>query len=83
MLKFTGDSGAHIVRGLIAVLLTACSGKPVRQLLEVDALALFDRLGLREHLAPLRSNALNPWSAVSAAMPTRRSRLSRLSLAAK
>ena len=58
VLRFTGDSDAHIVRGLIAVLLTACSGKPARQLLEFDALALFDRLGLREHLTPQRSNGL-------------------------
>jgi cysteine desulfuration protein SufE len=56
VLHFTGDSDAHIVRGLIAVLLTACSGKPAGQILEVDALALFDRLGLREHLSSQRSN---------------------------
>jgi cysteine desulfuration protein SufE len=56
LLRFTGDSDAHIVRGLIAVLLAACSGKPAGQILELDALALFDRLGLREHLTPQRSN---------------------------
>ncbi len=56
LLRFTGDSDAHIVRGLIAVLLAACSGRPAGQILEVDAPALFDRLGLREHLTPQRSN---------------------------
>jgi cysteine desulfuration protein SufE len=56
VLRFAGDSDAHIVRGLIVILLAACSGKPARQLLEVDALSLFDRLGLREHLTPQRSN---------------------------
>jgi len=56
VLRFTGESDAHIVRGLIAVLLAACSGKPAHQILEIDALALFERLGLRAHLAPQRSN---------------------------
>lgn len=58
VLRFVGDSDAHIVRGLIAVLLALYSGKPAREILAVDALALFDRLGLREHLTPQRSNGL-------------------------
>jgi cysteine desulfuration protein SufE len=57
-LIFVGDSDAHIVRGLIAVLLSLYSGKPAREILAVDALGLFDRLGLREHLTPQRSNGL-------------------------
>jgi cysteine desulfuration protein SufE len=56
VLRFTGDSDAHIVRGLIAILFAMYSGKSARQILDVDALALFDRLGLREHLTPQRSN---------------------------
>jgi cysteine desulfuration protein SufE len=56
ILRFTGDSDAHIVRGLIAILFAVHSGKPARQILDVDALALFERLGLREHLTPQRSN---------------------------
>jgi cysteine desulfuration protein SufE len=56
VLRFAGDSDAHIVRGLIAVLFAVYSGKPAQQVLDVDALALFDRLGLREHLTPQRSN---------------------------
>ena len=56
VLRFTGDSDAHIVRGLIAILFVTYSGKSARQILDFDALALFDRLGLREHLTPQRSN---------------------------
>ncbi len=56
VLRFCGDSDAHIVRGLIAVLFAACSDKPARQILETDALALFESLGLRAHLTPQRSN---------------------------
>ena len=58
VLRFSGDSDAHIVRGLIAILFAIYSGKPARDILDVDALALFDRLGLREHLTPQRSNGL-------------------------
>ena len=57
-LTFDGDSDAHIVRGLIAILLALYSGKSAREILETDALALFDRIGLRENLTPQRSNGL-------------------------
>jgi cysteine desulfuration protein SufE len=56
VLTFDGDSDAHIVRGLIAVLFAIFSGKAARDILETDALALFARMGLREHLTPQRSN---------------------------
>ena len=56
MLTFEGDSDAHIVRGLIAILFALYSGKPAREILSTDAVALFDRLGLRDHLTPQRSN---------------------------
>jgi len=56
MLTFAGDSDAHIVRGLIAILFAIFSGKHARNILETDAVALFERLGLREHLTPQRSN---------------------------
>jgi cysteine desulfuration protein SufE len=56
VLRFCGDSDAHIVRGLIAVLFAACSGRSARQILEIDALLLFERLGLGAHLTPQRSN---------------------------
>ena len=56
VLTFEGDSDAHIVRGLIAILFIVYSGKPARDILDIDAVALFERLGLREHLTPQRSN---------------------------
>ena len=58
VLTFEGDSDAHIVRGLIAILLIVYSGKPAREILDTDAVALFERLGLREHLTPQRSNGI-------------------------
>ena len=57
-LTFEGDSDAHIVRGLIAILFALYSGKSAREILATDALALFDRIGLRENLTPQRSNGL-------------------------
>ena len=55
-LSFIGDSDAHIVRGLIAILFALYSGKPAPEILKTDAVALFEKLGLREHLTPQRSN---------------------------
>jgi cysteine desulfuration protein SufE len=55
-LTFRGDSDAHIVRGLIAILLAMFSGKHAREILAADAIAIFEQLGLREHLTPQRSN---------------------------
>ena len=57
-LYFVGDSDAHIVRGLIAILLALYSGRPADRILATDAEAVFDRLGLRDHLTPQRSNGL-------------------------
>jgi cysteine desulfuration protein SufE len=56
VLVFSGDSDAHIVRGLIAILFAMFSGKPAGEILSTDAIATFERLGLREHLTPQRSN---------------------------
>jgi cysteine desulfuration protein SufE len=56
VLAFAGDSDAHIVRGLIAILFALFSGKHAREILTADAIATFERLGLREHLTPQRSN---------------------------
>jgi cysteine desulfuration protein SufE len=55
-LTFGGDSDAHIVRGLIAILFALYSGKPAREIGTLDAVALFEKLGLRDHLTPQRSN---------------------------
>ena len=58
ILSFDGDSDAHIVRGLIAILFALYSGKRAKEILEIDALKLFDGIGLRENLTPQRSNGL-------------------------
>jgi len=58
ILTFDGDSDAHIVRGLIAILFALYSGKSAKEILSTDALSLFDRLGLRENLTPQRTNGL-------------------------
>jgi cysteine desulfuration protein SufE len=58
LLKYRGDSDAHIVRGLIAILLTLYSGHTPRQILATDAIATFNEFGFREHLTPQRSNGL-------------------------
>jgi cysteine desulfuration protein SufE len=56
VLEFIGDSDAHIVKGLIAILFSLYSGQAAKKILDTDAVALFERLGLREHLTPQRSN---------------------------
>ena len=58
VLSFEGDSDAHIVRGLVAILFAVYSGKTAREILDTDAIAIFDTLGLRENLTPQRSNGL-------------------------
>jgi cysteine desulfuration protein SufE len=58
VLNYRGDSDAHIVRGLIAILLTLFSGHTPQQILSTDAIALLDEFGFREHLTPQRSNGL-------------------------
>jgi cysteine desulfuration protein SufE len=58
VLTFDGDSDAHIVRGLIAILFALYSGKSAREILDIDSIAVFDHLGLRENLTPQRTNGL-------------------------
>lgn len=53
---FIADSDAHIVRGLIAILLSAFEGKTAKQIKEVDIHAAFDEIGLGTHLSPNRRN---------------------------
>jgi len=57
-LEFVGDSDAHIVRGLVAIVLALYSGHTAEEILAIDAEAVLGRLGLREHLTPQRSNGL-------------------------
>jgi cysteine desulfuration protein SufE len=58
VLKYRGDSDAHIVRGLIAILLTLYSGQAPQDILATDAIEIFDEFGFRQHLTPQRSNGL-------------------------
>ena len=57
-LFFRGDSDAHIVRGLIAILLRIYSGKTAEEITAINAREIFEKLGLNEHLSPQRSNGL-------------------------
>jgi cysteine desulfuration protein SufE len=56
LFEFQGDSDAHIVRGLIAILFAVYQGKTAQEILSADAGAVFADLGLKEHLTPQRSN---------------------------
>jgi cysteine desulfuration protein SufE len=56
---FRGDSDAHIVRGLIAILFALYSGRTAREIAETDPEKVFQRIGLREHLTSQRSNGLS------------------------
>jgi cysteine desulfuration protein SufE len=58
VLRYLGDSDAHIVRGLIAILLTLYSGQTPQRILSTDAVAVFNEFGFRDHLTPQRSNGL-------------------------
>ncbi len=56
--RFRGDSDAHIVRGLIAVLVKLFSNREPAEILAVDPRAAFAKLGFAEALTPQRSNGL-------------------------
>ena len=58
-LHFEADSDAHIVRGLLAILLMMFTGKTSSAILSVDAKDIFAKLGLDQHLSPSRTNGLN------------------------
>ena len=58
-IEFIADSDAHIVRGLIAILMMIYSGKTPAEIQAVPIKEHFGKLGLDEHLSPLRSNGLH------------------------
>ncbi|MFD1327579.1 SufE family protein [Mycoplana ramosa] len=58
VLTFEGDSDAHIVRGLVAIVLAIYSGKRASEIASTDALDVFNRIGLVEHLSSQRANGL-------------------------
>jgi cysteine desulfuration protein SufE len=57
-LRFRGDSDAHIVRGLIAIVLRLFAGRKPAEILAFDAPAAFETLGLKGALSQQRSNGL-------------------------
>ena len=57
-LVFGGDSDAHIVKGLVRLTLAIYSGKAPGDILATDAAAVFETLGLSQHLTPQRSNGV-------------------------
>ncbi len=58
VMTFEGDSDAHIVRGLVAIVLAVYSGKHASEIAEIDAISVFDRIRLVEHLSSQRANGL-------------------------
>ncbi|MGO4451822.1 SufE family protein [Phyllobacterium sp. TAF24] len=58
VIEFVGDSDAHIVRGLVAIMMVLYSGKKASEILAVDPEAILKKLGLNENLTPQRSNGL-------------------------
>jgi cysteine desulfuration protein SufE len=55
-LEFRGDSDAHIVKGLIALLLKLTSGRTPQEILAADIGSAFTRLGLEQHITMNRRN---------------------------
>ncbi|NNC37798.1 MAG: SufE family protein [Acidimicrobiales bacterium] len=58
-LNYRGDSDAHIVKGLVAVVLQLFSGRTPQEIIDIDAAGTLSQLGLAEHLSPQRSNGLS------------------------
>lgn len=58
VLHFAGDSDAHIVRGLMAIVLSVFSDKTPDEILATDVDAIFKTLDLKDHISPQRSNGL-------------------------
>ena len=56
-LTFIAESDALIVKGIVALLIRVLSGHTPKEILDAD-LYFIDRIGLREHLSPTRSNGL-------------------------
>ena len=59
VLEMQGDSDAHIVRGLVAILMSLYAGRTAEEVVATDARAVLGELGLSDHLTAQRSNGLN------------------------
>ena len=55
---FKGDSDAHIVKGLVAIVLEIFSGRTAAEITALDANHILSKLGLAEHLSAQRANGL-------------------------
>lgn len=58
LIHFKGASDAHIVRGLVAIALMIFSGKTADVISTTDEQAIFQEIGLSEHITPQRANGL-------------------------
>ncbi|NLH82370.1 MAG: SufE family protein [Phyllobacteriaceae bacterium] len=58
-LFFSGDSDAHIVKGLVAVMLAIFSGRSAKDILTLDPEPIFTTISLRDHITPQRANGIN------------------------
>lgn len=58
VITFEGDSDAHIVRGLVAIVLAIYSGRKASEIASTDAQDVFGKIGLMEHLSAQRANGL-------------------------
>jgi cysteine desulfuration protein SufE len=58
VMTFEGDSDAHIVRGLVAIVLAIYSGRHASDIAATDAIDTFNEIGLVEHLSSQRANGL-------------------------
>lgn len=59
VLHFLGNSDAHIVRGLVCITLAIYNDKTAREIADLDAEAIFQKIQLRDHISAQRSNGLN------------------------
>lgn len=59
VLHFLGNSDAHIVRGLICIILAIYNDKTAQEIVNLDADAIFSEIQLREHISAQRSNGVN------------------------
>lgn len=57
VINFTAESDALIVKGIIALLIQVLSGHTPKEILDAD-LYFIERIGLKDHLSPTRSNGL-------------------------
>lgn len=53
-IRFQGDCDTSVIKGILALLIMLCEGKPESAIREIDMDQLFARLGLDEHLSPNR-----------------------------